>query len=117
MYKRIAACGAGTEYLAVTPEGDLYPCHQFVGKHEFMIGNLDTGIKNNVLRERFRKINILTKEECRGCWAKLYCSGGCHANSYYAYGDIIKPEEMFCAMQKKRLECAIMIETDKILYA
>jgi len=110
LYKRIAACGAGTEYLAVTPEGDLYPCHQFVGKHEFIMGNLDTGLKNNALCERFRKTNILTKEECRDCWAKLYCSGGCHANSYYASGDIMKPEELFCAMQKKRLECAIMIE-------
>ncbi|MDF9409816.1 thioether cross-link-forming SCIFF peptide maturase [Pelotomaculum isophthalicicum JI] len=110
LYKRIAACGAGTEYLAVTPEGDFYPCHQFVGKHEFIIGNLDTGIKNDALCERFRKTSILTKEECRDCWAKLYCSGGCHANSYYASGDIMKPEELFCAMQKKRLECAIMIE-------
>lgn len=114
-YKRISACGAGTEYLAVTPEGDLYPCHQFVGQNEFRMGNLDTGIKNNTLSERFGKANIFTKEDCRDCWAKLYCSGGCHANSYYASGDIMKPEELVCEMQKKRLECAIMIEACKVL--
>ncbi|OPY57963.1 MAG: Anaerobic sulfatase-maturating enzyme [Pelotomaculum sp. PtaU1.Bin035] len=114
LYKRIAACGAGTGYLAVTPEGDLYPCHQFVGKPEFIMGSLDTGINNNTLVEKFGKVNIFTKEECRGCWAKLYCSGGCHANSYYASGDILKPEELVCAMQKKRLECAIVIEACRI---
>ncbi|MDD4768120.1 MAG: thioether cross-link-forming SCIFF peptide maturase [Desulfotomaculaceae bacterium] len=115
LYKRISACGAGTEYLAVTPEGDLYPCHQFVGQHEFNMGNLDTGIKEHTLSERFGKANILNKEDCRDCWAKLYCSGGCHANSYYAGGDILKPVELICAMQKKRIECAIMIEVCRLL--
>ncbi|MDD4334450.1 MAG: thioether cross-link-forming SCIFF peptide maturase [Desulfotomaculaceae bacterium] len=115
LYKRISACGAGTEYFAVTPEGDLYPCHQFVGQHEFKMGNLNTGIKNNILSERFGKANILNKEDCRNCWAKLYCSGGCHANSYYADGDILKPVELICAMQKKRIECAIMIEICRLL--
>lgn len=115
LYKRISACGAGAEYFAVTPEGDLYPCHQFVGQQEFKMGNLDTGIKNSALGERFRKANILNKEDCRDCWAKLYCSGGCHANSYYAGGDILKPVELICAMQKKRIECAIMIEVSSQL--
>ncbi len=113
LYKRISACGAGADYFAVTPEGDLYPCHQFVGQQEFKMGNLDTGIKNNALGERFGRANILNKEDCRNCWAKLYCSGGCHANSYYAGGDILKPVDLICAMQKKRIECAIMIEVAK----
>jgi len=115
LYKRVTACGAGTEYFAVTPEGDLYPCHQFVGQREFITGNLDMGIKNNALSERFGKANIFTKEKCRECWAKLYCSGGCHANSFYSSGDVMKPEELFCEMQKKRIECAIVIEACKAL--
>ncbi|NQS75482.1 MAG: thioether cross-link-forming SCIFF peptide maturase [Peptococcaceae bacterium] len=110
LYKRITACGAGTEYFAVTPEGHLYPCHQFVGQEEFQMGSLDTGIKNNILVEQFGQANILNKEDCRNCWAKLFCSGGCHANSYFANGNILKPVESICAMQKKRIECAIMIE-------
>lgn len=115
LYKRTAACGAGTEYLAVTPEGDLYPCHQFTGQREFILGNLNTGIHNHKLREQFGQSNIFTKESCRDCWAKLYCSGGCHANAYYTNGNILQPEELVCAMQKKRLECAIMIEARKDL--
>ena len=111
--KRAAACGAGTEYLAVTPEGDLYPCHQFVGEQQFKMGNIFTGVTNNDLGEQFGRVNIFTKEACKKCWAKLYCSGGCHANAYYANKDITQPEELFCAMQKKRLECALMIEAWK----
>ena len=111
--KRTSACGAGMSYLAVTPEGDLYPCHQFVGEPAFKMGSLDDGIINSDLGEQFSRANIFTKEECRNCWAKLYCSGGCHANAYYANKDIIQPEELFCAMQKKRLECALMIEAWK----
>ena len=113
LQKRVSACGAGTEYLAVTPEGDLYPCHQFVGEPAFKMGDLDQGITNYHLGEQFRQANIFTKESCRNCWAKLFCSGGCHANSYYTNKDITQPEEMFCAMQKKRLECAITIEAWK----
>lgn len=115
LYKRIAACGAGTEYLAVTPEGDLYPCHQLVGQDEFCVGNLDTGIQNYTLTQKFAAANIFTKETCRDCWAQLYCSGGCQANAYYANGDIKKPEALFCEMQRKRIECAIMIEAWKAL--
>lgn len=115
LYKRITSCGAGTEYFAVTPEGDLYPCHQFVGQTEFKIGTLNSGIENISLKDRFGEASIFNKEECCNCWAKLYCSGGCHANSYYSNGDILKPDETVCEMQKKRIECAIMIEVCKIL--
>lgn len=115
LYKRTAACGAGTEYLAVTPTGELYPCHQFVGQQAFMVGNLDSGLQNRQLREAFAQANIFNKESCRACWAKLYCSGGCHANAHFSNGDILQPEELVCAMQKKRLECAIMIEAWKAL--
>ena len=115
LYKRITSCGAGTEYFAVTPEGDLYPCHQFVGQAEFKMGNIHSGIENLALEKRFGEADIFTKEECRNCWAKLYCSGGCHANSYYSNGDILKPDETVCEMQKKRIECAIMIEACKML--
>jgi len=111
--KRTTACGAGTEYLAVTPEGDLYPCHQFVGEPAFKMGNLDTGITDDTLGKQFGMVNIFTKETCRTCWAKLFCSGGCHANAYYTNRDITQPEELFCVMQKKRLECALMIEAWK----
>lgn len=115
LYKRVTACGAGTEYFAVTPEGELYPCHHLVGRHEFKAGDLNTGIVNDSLQAGFREANIFTKEECRQCWAKLFCSGGCHANAYFANGDIMKPEKLVCAMQKKRIECAIMIEACKAL--
>lgn len=115
IYKRITSCGAGTEYFAVTPEGELYPCHQFVGQTEFRMGTLNFGIENITLKDRLGDTNIFNKEECRNCWAKLYCSGGCHANSYYSNGDILKPDETVCEMQKKRIECAIMIEVCRIL--
>lgn len=115
LYKRVTSCGAGTEYFAVTPEGDLYPCHQFVGQSEFKMGTINTGIENNTLKNRFGEADIFSKEECRNCWAKLYCSGGCHANSYYSNRDILKPDETVCEMQKKRIECAIMIEVCRIL--
>lgn len=115
LYKRVAACGAGTEYFAVTPEGDLYPCHHLVGLPQFKAGNLDTGIVDDLLPASFSEANIFNKEECRKCWAKLFCSGGCHANSYYANGDIMRPEKTVCEMQQKRIECAIMIEAFKAL--
>lgn len=110
IYKRITACGAGIEYLAVSPQGEFYPCHQFVGESDFVIGNIDTGITNQKIMERFKGSNIFSKDACRSCWAKYFCSGGCHANSYFNNGDIEKPDELTCAMQLKRIECAIMVE-------
>lgn len=107
--KRSVGCGAGSEYLAVTPEGELYPCHQFVGEKEFLIGNVDDGILNSDLREKFKKANVYNKEECRNCWARFYCSGGCHANAYYAHQDLSKPYKLGCEMEKKRIECSISI--------
>lgn len=107
--KRAVGCGAGSEYLAVTPEGDLYPCHQFVGEEEFRLGDLHSGIVNTDLRDLFKKANVNNKEECRSCWARFYCSGGCHANAHYAHNDIMKPYEIGCRMEKKRIECAISV--------
>lgn len=111
--KRVTACGAGYEYLAVSPDGCLYPCHQFVGQDEFVLGNVVTGINNNEMYEMFKKNNILTKEACRDCWAKLFCSGGCHANAYFSNGSISEPNHIACTFQKKRIECAIMIQLIK----
>lgn len=113
IYKRITACGAGFEYFAVSPEGFLYPCHQFVGQHEFIIGDIFNGIDNIKLMDSFRSNNILAKEKCRDCWAKLFCSGGCHANAWYSNGDISIPDETACTLQKKRIECAIMVQAAK----
>jgi len=107
--KRAVGCGAGSEYLAVTPEGELYPCHQFVGEKEFVMGNVFDGIKNTNLRETFKKANVYNKEECRVCWARFYCSGGCHANSYNAHKNLNKAYKLGCDMEKKRIECAISI--------
>lgn len=107
--KRAVGCGAGSEYIAVTPEGEIYPCHQFVGEKDFLLGDLDSGISNTNLRERFKNANVYTKSECRECWARFYCSGGCHANAHYAHGDILKPYEIGCEMEKKRIECALTI--------
>jgi uncharacterized protein len=108
--KRLAGCGAGHEYFAVTPDGDLYPCHQFVGRDEYLIGNIFEGIKKPALVNRFRHAHALAKPVCRGCWARFYCSGGCHANAQLFGGDIAAPYELGCELQKKRLECAIMIQ-------
>ena len=107
--KRVAGCGAGVEYLAVTPEGDLFPCHQFVGDDDFKIGTLDEGIKNLEKVNEFRQANVLSKEECNSCWAKFYCSGGCHANAYNSNHDLNKPYKLGCEMEKKRIECAISV--------
>lgn len=107
--KRSVGCGAGSEYVAITPEGDIYPCHQFVGEEEFKLGNLDTGIVNDKLRDNFKCTNVFTKDECFNCWARYYCSGGCHANAYYSNNDINKPFKLGCEMEKKRIECAISI--------
>lgn len=113
LFKRVTACGAGYEYLAVSPEGNLYPCHQFVGQDKFVIGNVYSGINNSKKCDEFMKNNILSKEKCRDCWAKLFCSGGCHANAYFSNSSISEPNELSCILQKKRIECAIMIQVLK----
>ena len=110
VYKRISGCGAGTEYLAVTPWGDLYPCHQFVGNTDFLLGNVKDGIVNTELRDRFKMVNVYAKDACRDCFSKFHCSGGCAANAYNFTGDILKPYEIGCELQRKRLECALMIK-------
>lgn len=110
IYKRISGCGSGTEYMAVTPRGDLYPCHQFVGDESYCMGNIWDGVKNTALRDKFKKCNVYSRPECKDCWAKLYCSGGCAANAYHATGDINGVYEYGCELFKKRMECAIMIQ-------
>ncbi len=108
--KRLSGCGSGTEYLAVTPWGDLYPCHQFVGIPEYLMGNVDDGIVKPELREEFKVCNVYSKEKCRNCFAKFYCSGGCAANSFKFHGDINDAYDIGCELQKKRVECAIMLK-------
>lgn len=108
--KRLSGCGSGTEYLAVTPWGDLYPCHQFVGQEEFLMGNVDTGVTRTDIRDEFKLCNVYAKEKCRKCFARFYCSGGCAANSYNFHGCITDAYDIGCEMQKKRIECAIMIK-------
>ncbi len=108
--KRLSGCGSGTEYLAVTPWGDFYPCHQFVGQEDFLMGNVDAGIIKTEIRDRFKSCNVYAKEKCKDCFAKFYCSGGCAANSYNFTGDINGAYELGCELQRKRIECAIMIK-------
>ncbi len=108
--KRLSGCGSGTEYLAVTPWGDLYPCHQFVGQEEFLMGNVDEGIVKPEIADDFRGCNVYSKEKCRDCFAKFYCSGGCMANAYNFHGTIHDTYDIGCEMQRKRVECAIMIK-------
>ncbi|MCD8119898.1 MAG: thioether cross-link-forming SCIFF peptide maturase [Lachnospiraceae bacterium] len=108
--KRLSGCGSGTEYLAVTPWGDLYPCHQFVGMPEFCLGNVDDGIVNTEVVKEFKCCNVYAKEECRNCFARYYCSGGCAANAYNAQGSILGNYKIGCEMERKRVECAIMIK-------
>lgn len=109
IYKRISGCGSGTEYMAVTPWGDLYPCHQFVGEEAYKLGDIWSGITNTTLREEFRACNAYARPECRDCWAKLYCSGGCAANAYHASGSIRGIYEPGCELFRKRIECAVMM--------
>ena len=108
--KRLSGCGSGTEYLAVTPWGDLYPCHQFVGNEDFLIGNVDEGVKNKELVNQFKHCNVYSKPKCKDCFAKYYCSGGCAANSYNFHGTINDAYDIGCQMQRKRVECSIMIK-------
>ena len=109
VYKRLSGCGSGTEYLAVTPWGDFYPCHQFVGNEDFLMGNVDDGIVRPDIRDMFKNSNVYSKEKCKNCFAKFYCSGGCAANSYNFHGNINDAYDVGCELQKKRIECAIMI--------
>lgn len=115
IYKRISGCGSGTEYMAVTPWGDLYPCHQFVGDEKFRLGNVFDGVTNNDIRDDFRSCNVYARPECKDCWAKLYCSGGCAANAYHATGSIRGIYKYGCELFKKRMECAIMMQVAKEL--
>ena len=108
--KRLSGCGSGTEYLAVTPWGDFYPCHQFVGDEAFLMGNVTDGIQNKQLQNQFKRCNVYAKEKCRECFARFYCSGGCAANSYHFHGSITDVYDIGCELQKKRIECAIMLK-------
>ena len=110
IYKRISGCGSGTEYMAVTPTGDLYPCHQFVGDTKYLLGNIYDGVTNKEVQNEFKLCNAYARPECNDCWAKLYCSGGCAANSYHASGKITGIYEYGCELFKKRIECAVMIQ-------
>ena len=110
IYKRITGCGSGTEYMAVTPWGELFPCHQFVGDPKYSLGNIWDGIKNTAAQDEFRACNAYAKPECKDCWAKMYCSGGCAANAYHATGHVNGVYEYGCELFKKRMECAIMIQ-------
>lgn len=108
--KRLSGCGSGTEYLAVTPWGDLYPCHQFVGEEDYLMGNVFEGVKATDIREEFKCCNVYSKEKCKNCFAKFYCSGGCSANAFKFHGNINDTYDIGCELQKKRVECAIMIK-------
>ena len=108
--KRLSGCGSGTEYLAVTPWGDFYPCHQFVGREEFLMGNVDIGVVRKDIRDEFKLCNVYAKPKCKTCYARFYCSGGCAANSQSFHGNITDVYEIGCELQKKRIECAIMIK-------
>ena len=115
IYKRISGCGSGTEYMAVTPWGDLYPCHQFVGEERFRLGDIWQGVTNHEIQAEFAACNVYAHEECRDCWARLYCSGGCAANAYHATGSVTGVYEKGCRLFRKRMECAIMVAIARAL--
>ncbi len=117
IYKRISGCGSGTEYMAVTPWGDLYPCHQFVGDEKFRLGDIWSGVNNKKIQDEFASCNVYAREECRGCWARLYCSGGCAANAYHATGSVKGVYKYGCDLFKKRMECAIAVAVERELRA
>ena len=108
--KRLRGCGCGNDYVAITPDGDIFPCHQFVGIDEYKMGNIDEGTFNQEMKADFAQAHVYSKPECRECWAKFYCSGGCNANNYQYQGDIRKAHKISCELEKKRLECAIMLK-------
>lgn len=115
IYKRISGCGSGTEYMAVTPWGDLYPCHQFVGDEKFKLGNVWDGVTNKEIQSEFAACNVYAHPECKDCWARLYCSGGCAANAYHATGSVTGVYESGCRLFRKRMECAIMVAIARVL--
>ncbi len=115
IYKRISGCGSGTEYMAVTPWGDLYPCHQFVGDEKFKLGDIYNGVTNKDVQGQFAACNVYAHPECRDCWARLYCSGGCAANAYHATGSVTGVYEYGCRLFRKRMECAIMVAVARAL--
>jgi len=115
IYKRISGCGSGTEYMAVTPWGDLYPCHQFVGEERFKLGNIWDGVTNTEIQNEFAACNVYAHPQCRDCWARLYCSGGCAANAYHATGSVTGVYEDGCKLFRKRMECAIMVAVARAL--
>jgi len=115
IYKRISGCGSGTEYMAVTPWGDLYPCHQFVGEEQFKLGDIWNDVQNTAVQDEFAACNVYARSECRDCWARLYCSGGCAANAYHATGSVRGVYEYGCKLFRKRMECAIMVAVAKQL--
>ena len=115
IYKRISGCGSGTEYMAVTPWGDLYPCHQFVGEERFCLGNIWDGVNNTAVRQEFASCNVYVRPDCADCWAKLYCSGGCAANAYHSTGSVRGVYKYGCELFRKRMECAIMVAASAML--
>ena len=115
IYKRISGCGSGTEYMAVTPWGDLYPCHQFVGEEKFKLGDIYNGVTNLSVQEEFASTNVYSHKECKDCWARLYCSGGCAANAYHAQGSVKGIYESGCKLFKKRMECAIALQVNDLI--
>lgn len=115
IYKRISGCGSGTEYMAVTPWGDLYPCHQFVGEEEFKLGDIWNGVTNKEKQQEFAGCNVYAHTECRDCWARLYCSGGCAANAYHSTGSVTGVYQYGCELFRKRMECAIMVAAARSL--
>ena len=112
--KRMRGCGCGNEYVAVTPDGDIYPCHQFVGMDDYKMGNVEDGTFNPEMKKEFAAAHIYTKPDCRECWARFYCSGGCNANNYEHMGNILKSYKIACELEKKRLECAIMLKVARL---
>lgn len=109
VYKRLSGCGAGRDYVAVTPEGDIYPCHQFVGNTDFKMGSVFDGIQNDGIKEYFAKANLLGKDDCSQCWCRYICGGGCHANAYNFNHTIMKPYHVACEIERRRVENALMI--------
>ena len=115
IYKRLSGCGSGTEYMAVTPTGELYPCHQFAGDKDYLMGDVFNGVTNTAVRDKFKRCNVYSKPECADCWARLYCSGGCAANSYHATGDINGIYSYGCDLFKKRMQCAIAVNASALI--